>query len=498
MNMRITAALAAAFITTAVPAFAQTAFTRAKRAAALQADRYGNLPLGAVVRTDERYGHDGLFQGPRGWDYWNRLENPKEYQNPNLWPDKRPTYFLGQVKMPPGTTLIIRGQFPRARYFKMALYRFERNTFVALGGEDLAGWDIEPDPGSGNPYGVGADRTVKNRKYTVRIIAEDAPKSRAERAKNTVYAGREEREIQIVYRIYVSDAGYDGLGLARADSPSSEGPAFTYEAVLADGTRLSAEDVVKRFARPVGSAPPPMSADQWYALVNSKKNDPRLTQATAPARRDSQWEVFFGMRYTVVGAFERPEARAKIKLQTEMEGGGDPTTAYMVNYLSRRFGPVYVFRAKLPTFPYTYAGAKTMPDGQVKYWSVATMASAPSGELWDGVFDMQVPVDKQGYYTIVVSRPEDRPRNATHKNHVAWIDWGPGEGLNDPRDRKDWGMLLMRFMVCHPDWANSPCKVHKPGTEAAVMGPYYPRGYYTSKAEFEAEGARRIEVGNVR
>ena len=61
-------------------------------------------------------------------------------------------------------------------------------------------------------------------------------------------------------------------------------------------------------------------------------------------------------------------------------------------------------------------------------------------EVADGVFDMMVPLDKEGYYTIVVSLPEDRPKNATAENGVTWINWGPGEGLNDPRNRKDWGM----------------------------------------------------------
>jgi hypothetical protein len=470
-----------------------TPFTRAKRAAAQRADRYGDVPLGAVIRTDERYNQPGLFQGPRGWDYWNLLENPQPYQNPNLWPDKRPTYFLGQLVMPAGSALTIRGQFPHARYFKFAVYKFERNTFVAIGGEDLAGWDIAPDPGSGNPYGVGADRLVKNRNYTIHMLAEDAPKSRVDRPKNTVYVGRDEKQILCGFRIYVSDEGYDGAGLAPGDSPSTEGPAFTYEGTLADGTRLSAEDVVRRFARPMGLAPPPMNPEQWYALVNAKDNDPRLDPATAPARRDPQWEIFWGMQYTVAGAFMPPEERAKIKLQTEMEGGGDPTTVYMVTYLSRKFAPVYVFRAKMPTFPDTYPRTKIMPDGQVKYWSVATVASAPSGNLWDGVSDMMVPLDAQGYYTIVVSRPEDRPKNSTAENGVVWIDWGPGEGLDDPRDRKDWGMLLMRFMVCQPDWANSPAKAHKPGTEEAVMGPYYPRGYYTTTAEFESKGPKQGE-----
>src|SRR5262249_37414864 len=141
-----------------------------------------------------------------------------------------------------------------------------------------------------------------------------------------------------------------------------------------------------------------------------------LTPATAPARPDAQRELFRGINYTVLGAFKTPAARAKLPLQKEMEGGGDPTTAYMAAYLSRKFGPVYVFRAKMPTFPNTFAGTKVMADGQVKYWSVVSVASPPSGELWDGLTDMMLPLDASGYYTIVVSRPEDRPKNATREN----------------------------------------------------------------------------------
>src|SRR6266508_6414191 len=163
---RFTAALAAVLVTMTVPVFAQYAFTRAKRATATSADRYGDVLRVAVIRTDERYNNNGLFQGPRGWDYWNLLESPKPYQNPNLWPDKRPTYFLGQLVMPAGSSLTIRGRFPYARYFKFNAYKFEHNTFVAIAGSSLRGYDIEPDPGSGNPFKVGADRLVKQRNYT--------------------------------------------------------------------------------------------------------------------------------------------------------------------------------------------------------------------------------------------------------------------------------------------------------------------------------------------
>jgi len=74
---RLAAATVALLVTMTMQTLAQTPFTREKRAAAQGTDRYGDLPLGAVIRTDERYNKPGLFQGPRGWDYWNRMENPK-------------------------------------------------------------------------------------------------------------------------------------------------------------------------------------------------------------------------------------------------------------------------------------------------------------------------------------------------------------------------------------------------------------------------------------
>ena len=75
---------------------------------------------------------------------------------------------------------------------------------------------------------------------------------------------------------------------------------------------------------------------------------------------------------------------------------------------------------------------------------------------------------------------------------MAWVKWSTrGEGLDDPRNRADFGMLIMRIMANNPTWAQSPDNVTKPGMEEAVMGPYYPRGYYTTKVEFESKGPSR-------
>ncbi len=52
-------------------------------------------------------------------------------------------------------------------------------------------------------------------------------------------------------------------------------------------------------------------------------------------------------------------------------------------------------------------------------------------------------------------------------------------------------MLMMRILAPDPDWSESPLNVTAPGMEQDVLGPYFPRGYYTDTATFEAEGPRK-------
>jgi len=459
--------------------------------------RFGDKSLESVIRTDDRYGHDDFFEPPRGWPYWNYLENPLPVQDPNLWPDMQSTYFFFRFAMPGGSAITFRGQYPHVRYFGFSLYKREHNTYVSTG-EALAGAEIEADAGSTNPFLVGADRLAAKRDYRLRIVAEDLPQDPAKREKNTLYAGRDGAELQGNVRIYLPDKGWDGAGLGPATSPFSGRGLPSYEATLADGTRVSGPEMAARFVRPMtGNVKPPFNADQWFELVHAKDNDPALTPATAPAREEPKWRKFWTLRYSLFGAFKSPEERAKIPFAGAAGAGADPSTQYMVLYLSRKFGPVYVMRGKMPTFPDTYTGAggkglEVMPATQTQYWSLVSCEAPPSGQVVDGLIDMQVPLDKDGNYTIVYSRKEDQPKNATVENGVAWIEWSPrGEGIDDPRNRSDFGMLMLRMIADNPSWAQSANHVGEPGMEEAVMGPYYPRGYYTDKAKFEAEGPRK-------
>lgn len=157
-----------------------------------------------------------------------------------------------------------------------------------------------------------------------------------------------------------------------------------------------------------------------------------------------------------------------------------------------------MIRGKMPTFsPTRHRQQRWTPDTQVRYWSITTGAAAPSGVGWATVFDEEVPLDADGNYTIVMSWPEDRPANATKENGVAWLDFGDGEGHYV--GARIWvNTVYIRYMDPNPDWPQSPVNIPLPTPEhpgprdAAVMGEFYPRAAYLSKADFE-----RLELPKV-
>src|SRR5262249_53939585 len=153
-----------------------------------------------------------------------------------------------------------------------------------------------------------------------------------------LFAGRSGGELELVVRIYLADQDRDGAGWGPATAPFAGIGLPTDEGTLADGTKLSSAQVLEQFVRPFsGGTTQPLTAEQWEQLVHAKDNDPTLDPATAPARNPPRWEKFWTLRYSIQGAFKTSAARAKIPYLGAMEGGGDPTTQYMLTYLSRKF-----------------------------------------------------------------------------------------------------------------------------------------------------------------
>jgi hypothetical protein len=93
----------------------------------------------------------------------------------------------------------------------------------------------------------------------------------------------------------------------------------------------------------------------------------------------------------------------------------------------------------------------------------------------------------------VVSKPEDRPRNAQEECGVKWVDFGKGEG--DYEGARPWvNFVYIRYMNSDPSWKQSPATVSAPSLtnpypqEAYIMKEYFPASHYETKLQYESHG----------
>jgi len=135
---------------------------------------------------------------------------------------------------------------------------------------------------------------------------------------------------------------------------------------------------------------------------------------------------------------------------------------------------------RLPRVPATYEGEKVFGDGQLRYWSMCTVSMQPYGvtDTVGCVNDSTLATDADGWYTLAISTPEDRPANARLGCGVTWLPFGA----------RPTAALVMRNQLADPQFAHAVQQVTKPGTERAVMGDYLPRGHYSSAKAFERRG----------
>lgn len=175
------------------------------------------------------------------------------------------------------------------------------------------------------------------------------------------------------------------------------------------------------------------------------------------------------------------------------DGGfaSNPDTKYMFLSLSLDFGEILVLRGKMPTHQTTWDDEnKIQMDTQVQYFSISIGGSPPSGEGWNTTCDEQFALDESGYFTLVISRPWNRPSNAIVEEGANWMDLGGAEGYYTYS--RNWvSNLYIRYQNTNPDWKNSPSMIPIPTIQnpipqdPIVMGPYYPIGTYMSKENFE-------------
>jgi len=412
----------------------------------------------------------------------------------NLYPDRSATYFVINIHWE--GNLILTGRFPNARYFSFTAAN-ELGSGQLGNGNYIRGDQIIPDPGSTNPFwppSLGGSRDATDRNYTIYVVLGNAPTHGA--PPNTLYTGNLSgtKRLHLSIRTYLSDIHYDGTGNAKLDVFNPKDIANALPKVtlnLPGNNTISGSSLLKILHSEKEGDPNGYTIEQWvYNIENSKD------KINAPCLPIPLSQLFWNTDYSITGAFEAEHPEKRVRNHPPNDDGGfanNPDTKYMIMPFSFGFGEVLVVRGKMPTHPKTRKGETTLPeDPQVQYFSASTAASPPSGEGWDTYCDEQMPLDKDGNYTIVVSWPWNRPDNAVLENGVVWLNPGNGEGHYI--GARLWvAVLYFRFQHCSPDWKESPMNIRMPTIEnpipedPIVMGPYYPRGEYMSTKDFETK-----------
>ena len=268
-------------------------------------------------------------------------------------------------------------------------------------------------------------------------------------------------------------------GQALCDAVDSESKAIGHTRVPDPGALLISEDAYRAMRYPDELSAP---VDVFAGLTSI----PREVPPWFPAVRGGQWRAQYDRRYLLQqwtgddapGANPNPPARGAA-------GGFFPNihNAYVRTVIHRHFGKVAVFRGKLPSAPTTLHGDSRMGSGKVRYTSFCMNEAPLTTRVTDCAFDEQVPTNGKGMYTIVVSRPGDRPDTARFQCGKSWIRWSKsGDGYMDP----DFGWFQIRNMLPSRSFEHAIQLTSSPGDEKDVMGPYLPKlRYFADAAAFD-------------
>ena len=464
------------------------------------------------------------------------------------FPDPNATYLAGPLFAPFGSKAVLEGQFPHARFFDIqaspafwpANYRY--GQIFGVPEVPLVDVDIDPAPGSANPFRVGADRRNERRRYqvTFELTAGD-PTQLDEAFRPPTYrqAGnvRHASGIQFQGPWGAPKAGgghgrgiwdfgsfwvrYYAPDLATGPRGGVALPKVTY--VLPDGRRyyIKIEDSASE-----------TRTNQLVAIKPTKPHDPDPRQYGPAVGWSKEFGIFRAIALGVTSnagftselgkQYVRHLDRGATGRDQDLPGAAhyepSATTATYINYFARSMscqrGKVVVLSGRLPTTPRTRAGQPTVQKAQARYWSLVGYTIPTLGETLgilfnpnavaglpvQAVMDEEIVTDKDQRYVLVLSRPEDRPANATAAAGVTWLDWGP-------RGEVSW---TLRWMSVQPEWsfALTPSETFLPwattdwaspqynpallggNNQTGKLGEYLPRVSYLSKVEFEQLGKK--------
>ncbi len=419
--------------------------------------------------------------GPRTC-FWLRGPASADPYTNIAYPDAATFYWAAVFTMPPGSKLSLEGQFPHARYMSLISYDEAGRPI-----ESVADYLIKPKPGSTNPFLQGADRNAAQREYALGVV-DGRPDPSQKTGMNLVGEHRDvintpkygpPGQQVILYRIYVTDKGTDETGNAGLPVPVL---------TLADGKVLRGAEACPSLRTRQALLLDPAAMAVPMDMYTKMLSEAAKFGPTFPATNPPTWHQQLD-REALYGIYlNKPPADGARK----SEGGFYPNldNQYIRAIINRKHGKVFMLRAKAPSTPRTLKGDATMGTGDLRYWSYCSNQGFANTRVNACVHDENVPVGPDGFYTIVLSRKADRPRNAIAQCGVAWLPMADdGDGAVDD----DVTVLQLRHMLGTSNFANAVQGVSKPGAEEKDMGAYFPRGRYMTPNQFETAVPCQIE-----
>lgn len=398
------------------------------------------------------------------WRIQSNVQSSTTGKTNIAFPEAHATYWATPLNMPLSTVVTIKGRFPRARYMALQLYDASRSVRDAINDQD-----INPDPGTNNPYRTGTDQGT----YTVKLVYGKKPRVREP---NTIYTDGL-TDILILYRIYYSNNPDD----LSAETTNPVLPAIS----------LGAHTYTSCPVRPIV----PTESTVWGRLDNSDWAGTVPPKSVNRTTNPPEWNVQLvredGLYY--------PSA----------------DNSYLLATLSREYflAPynydMVVIRLVAPTFPNTQAGEApylATTDRQVRFWSICQ--NEPSTSSVNRCIADNQALLQNGIATIVISDPSKKPADSVLQSFGAvWMNWGalqPGDFLYDVNLNQVYndqpvyyyGAILYRQTVANPSWTQSIGYVgqnYPPAQRKAAMGIYWPSLGYCRAADFAALGGGCLE-----
>jgi hypothetical protein len=446
------------------------------------------------------------------------------------YPDTGAKYWAANFAMPEGSTLKINGRYMQNRYMSFNSYNIQGDSPTYSPVDAIADLDLQPDhKNATNPYVEGNKRRMPLRNYSIEVLT-GAPvqgdPSTSLRS-NAEYGER----ATIVLRSYVEDAGTGTTAGEYLPAPVvmlANGTVLTEVEEICSALQVDSS-IVNIPLIPAGTYDQMTAFGNPYRLDGSEENPTILLKAfTFPENINCDWfgacptapsdqpgfyanldnQYVFGMTTNA-----RPVVLAEDALG--IPPGTTPLGKVTVGFQKDPDLAVAVFRGKLPETPRTRDGSKYAEVGELRYWSFCTNEYM-SQKVNACLYDEQIVVDEDGFYTIAIGWEEDRPGNATAECGYNWLPTSPrGDGyldileqevaqgeldpaelempnaLGKPRANNPYqNMVIVRNMLPSADFPHAIQEVSNYAETATVMGDYAVGYWYESRAEFESRGCQ--------